>query len=129
MFDASRSFEYSSAATAQRQEVMGNVLRLLGVAALCTAGGALIGRSMGPGAFIISLIGSFGTLIALFFAKEKTPANLWLMYAFATFEGMALGLILDTYVAGGMGKVVLNAGATTAAVTLAAGSYGVSTKR
>jgi len=42
---------------------------------------------------------------------------------------MALGLILDLYVASGMGTVVLNAAATTAAVTLAAGVYGYTTKR
>src|ERR1700730_3355563 len=41
---------------------------------------------------------------------------------------MALGLILDVYVARGLGGVVLNAAATTAAVTLAAGTYGYTTK-
>jgi modulator of FtsH protease len=42
---------------------------------------------------------------------------------------MALGLILEAYVARGMGGVVLNAAATTAAVTLAAGGYGYTTRR
>src|SRR3984893_6731453 len=42
---------------------------------------------------------------------------------------MALGLILDVYVARGLGGVVLNAATTTAAVTLAAGAYGYTTKR
>jgi modulator of FtsH protease len=105
------------------------VLGLLGFAFVFTAGGALIGRSLGPGAFLLSIIGSFGTLIALQFLKERSPLNLGLLYAFATFEGMLLGLILDAYVAQGLGGVVLNAAGTTAAVTLAAGAYGYTTKR
>lgn len=120
---------YPIARSAQRNEVMGRVLSLLGVACLCTAGGALLGRGIGPAAFLISLVGSIGTFIALYLAREKAPANLYLMYAFATFEGMALGLIVESYVARGLGGAVLNAAATTAAVTLAAGAYGASTKR
>ncbi len=108
---------------------MGRVLSLLGVAFVCTALGAMLGLRMGPGGFLLSIVGSFGTLIALFFAKEKAPVNLWLMYAFATFEGMALGLILESYVARGLSGAILNASATTGAVTLAAGAYGTSTKR
>src|SRR5712691_7741837 len=109
--------------------VLGKVMGLLGFAFLFTAGGALIGRSLGPGAFLLSIIGSFGTLIALQFLRERSPLNLALLYAFATFEGMLLGLILDAYVAQGLGGVVLNAAGTTAAVTLAAGVYGYTTKR
>jgi modulator of FtsH protease len=75
------------------------------------------------------MIGGFGTLIALMFAREKSPLNLALLYAFATFEGMALGLILEFYIAQGMGEVVLDAAATTAAVTLGAGAYGYTTRR
>src|SRR5438067_6365236 len=109
--------------------VLGKVMGLLGFACLFTAGGAVIGRALGPGAFLLSIVGSLGTLIALQFLRERSPLNLGLLYAFATFEGMALGLILDLYVASGMGTVVLNAAATTAAVTLAAGVYGYTTKR
>ncbi|MEA2638740.1 MAG: hypothetical protein QOF51_134, partial [Chloroflexota bacterium] len=94
MFDASRPFEFQPASATVRQSVMGRVLSLLGIAFLCTAGGALIGTQIGPAAFIISIVGSFGTLIALMFLRERTPLNLWLLYGFATFEGMALGLIL-----------------------------------
>jgi modulator of FtsH protease len=116
-------------AAAERPAVLGRVMGLLGFAFLFTAGGAVIGRSLGPGAFLLSIVGSLGTLIALQFLRNKSPLNLGLLYAFATFEGMALGLILDLYVANGMGTVVLNAAATTAAVTLAAGVYGYTTKR
>jgi modulator of FtsH protease len=133
MYDYSRQTAYadvgSETALSQRGALLGKVLGLLGFAFVFTAGGALIGRSLGPGAFFLSLIGSFGTLIALQFLKERSPLNLGLLYAFATFEGMLLGLILDTYIARGLGGVVLNAAATTAAVTLAAGAYGYTTKR
>src|SRR5207244_13283419 len=47
----------------------------------------------------------------------------------ATFEGMALGLILDVYIARWLGGLVLTAAGTTAAITLAAGAYGYTTKR
>lgn len=128
MFDTTRPAD-SWGLTTQREAVMGRVLGLLGVAALCTGAGALIGPRLGPGAFIPSIVGSIGTLLVLmFWAKEKTPINLWLMYGFATFEGMALGLILEMYLSHGWG-VVLNAGATTGVVTLAAGTYGATTKR
>jgi FtsH-binding integral membrane protein len=128
MFDYSRPIDYS-ATLGQRQEVMGKVLSLLGVAAVCTALGAVIGLRMGPGAFILSLVGSIGTLIALYVVREKSPANLWLMYAFATFEGMLLGLVVESYLARGLGGAVMNAAVTTGAVTLAAGTYGANTKR
>ena len=85
MYDVSRPFDYEAVSAAQRQTVMGNVLRLLGIAFLCTALGALIGIRIGLPAFLISIVGSIGTLIALYFAREKAPANLWLLYAFATF--------------------------------------------
>lgn len=116
-------------ATANRGSVMGRVLGLLSFAFVFTAGGALIGQRIGPSAFLIALVGSLGTLFALLFAREKSPLNLGLLYAFATFSGMSLGLILEAYMARGLTGVVLNAAATTAAVTLAAGAYGVTTKR
>jgi modulator of FtsH protease len=133
MYDYSSQTPYSdygsSVALGQRSAMLGKVLALLGFSFVFTAGGALIGRGLGPGAFLLSVIGSFGTLIALQFLRERAPLNLLLLYAFATFEGMLLGLILDAYMARGMGAVVLNAGMTTAAVALAAGTYGYTTKR
>jgi len=133
MYDFSRRTPYpgvqSTPAFSQRSAVLGKVLGLLGFAFVFTAGGALVGRSLGPGSFLLALVGSFGTLIALQFLRERSPLNLGLLYAFATFEGMLLGLILEAYVARGLGGVVLNAAATTAAVTLGAGAYGYTTRR
>src|SRR5919202_5949959 len=104
----------------QRPAVVGKVLGLLGFAAAFTAGGAALGVGLGPGAFLLSIVGSLITVFALFALKERSPINLALLYGFATFEGMALGLILQSYLARGLGGVVLNAAATTAAITLAA---------
>lgn len=128
MNDAASEWQFP-ARTAQRQAVMGRVLGLLGAAFICTAIGAFIGPRLGPIAFLLSLVGSIGTLIALYLAREKSPINLWLLYTFATFEGMLLGLILEGYIARGLGTAVLNAAATTGAVTVAAGIYGTTTKR
>ncbi|HLZ27577.1 MAG TPA: Bax inhibitor-1/YccA family protein [Chloroflexota bacterium] len=119
----------TGAAITDQPAVLGRVMGLLGFAFLFTAGGAVIGRTLGPGAFLLSIVGSFGTLIALQFLRDRAPLNLGLLYAFATFEGIALGLILETYIGQGLGDVVFNAAATTAAVTLAAGAYGYTTKR
>jgi modulator of FtsH protease len=135
MYDYSRQTQTrygdygADVAVTDQPALLGKVLGLLGFAALFTAGGAVIGVSLGPAAFLLSIIGSFATIIALQFAKDKSPLNLGLLYGFATFEGMALGLILESYVARGLSGVVLNAAATTAAVTLAAGAYGYTTKR
>lgn len=133
MYDYSRGRPYADTrpeiALGERPAVLGKVLGLLGFAFLFTAGGAVIGRTLGPGAFLLAVIGSFGTLIALQFLRERSPLNLGLLYAFATFEGMLLGLILEAYVASGLGGAVMNAAATTAAVTLGAGTYGYTTRR
>ena len=133
MYDYSRGTPYvdyrTDVALADRPAVLGKVMGLLGFAFLFTAGGAVIGPTLGPGAFLLSIVGSFGTLIALQFLRERSPLNLALLYGFATFEGMALGLILEAYIARGLGGAVFNAAATTAAVTLAAGAYGYTTKR
>ncbi len=133
MLNYPRSAGYTGLSTeagvAQQPAVLGKVLGLLGFAFLFTAGGAAIGVAAGPGAFFLSLVGSFATLIPLMFLKERAPLNLALLYAFAVFEGMALGLVLQMYIAQGMSGVVVNASASTAAVTLAAGFYGATTKR
>jgi FtsH-binding integral membrane protein len=110
MFENTRDLRYgdysSGVAVGEQPAVLGKVLGLLGFAFLFTLLGAVIGRSLGPGGFLLSIVGSLGTLIALQFLREKSPLNLGLLYAFATFEGMALGLILDMYIARGMGGIL-----------------------
>jgi len=133
MYDYSRQAPYADYRTGtdlvEQRAVLGKVMGLLAFAFLFTAGGAGIGTALGPGAFFLSVFGGLGTLIALQFLRERSPLNLFLLYTFATFQGMALGLILESYIASGLGGVVINAAVTTAAVTLAAGAYGYTTKR
>ena len=113
----------------ERRAVMGRVLRLVGFAFLLTAGGVLVGGALGPDVFPFAAVGSFATLIALLCLKARSPLNLGLVYAFATCEGIAFGPLLDIYLAKGLAGGVLQATAATAAVTLATGTYGASTKR
>jgi modulator of FtsH protease len=68
-------------------------------------------------------------LFALWFLKDKSPLNLGLFYLFSVAEGMLLGLVVEIYLQAGMGSVVVNAAATTAAVVLALGAYAWTTKR
>ena len=104
-------------------------LGLRGFASLFTFAGALVGPQPGDTAIIASLIGTFGSMIALSFLKEKSPVNLILLYALATFQGLSLGAIVAPFFAVGLGQIVLDASATTAIVTLVAGAYGMNTKR
>jgi modulator of FtsH protease len=120
---------YSYPQAGARGQALGRVLGLLGVAAIFTAAGALTSPALGWLGFFLGLIGGFGCVIALNFVKERTPLNLILLFAFATFEGMLLGGILEAYLARGLGLLVLNAASATGLVTLVAGGYGYTTKR
>ena len=93
----------STARAGLRGTVMGQVLGLLGFSFVFTALGAWLGVHLGPGAFFPALIASFGALLALFFLRERSPLNLALLYTFATGEGITLGLLLQSYVAHGLG--------------------------
>jgi FtsH-binding integral membrane protein len=114
---------------ARRGTLVGQVMGLLAFSLLFTAGGALLGRAMGPGAILLSIVGSIGCLVALYFTKSRPGLNLALFYAFSVFEGMALGLIVEGYVTRGMGAVVANAAATTGGLVMLLGAYAWTTKR
>jgi modulator of FtsH protease len=120
---------YTYPQAGERGQALGKVLGLLGLAAVFTAVGALLSPGLGRGGFFLGLIGSFGCLIALNFVRERAPLNLILLFAFATFEGVLLGGILEVYLAQGLGLLVLNAASATGLVTLIAGGYGYTTKR
>ena len=122
--------EYAGAnVRAQQATLTGQVFGLLGFSLLFTMGGAVVAPHIGPGAFILSLVGSFGSLIALMLLKDKSPINLGLFYLFSVAEGLLLGLVVDMYVARGMGGVVVNAAGITGALVLALGAYSWTTKR
>ncbi len=116
-------------AQATGSTLMAQVLGLLGFSFAFTAVGALVGIQLGPGGYLVGLITSLVTLVALTLLKERTPLNLVLLYAFATADGLLLGGILEEYVQAGLGGAIVDAAGTTAVVTLAASAYGVSTKR
>jgi modulator of FtsH protease len=123
-FDA---FTYPQAG--MRGQALGKVLGLLGVAALFTAAGALASPALGRLGFFAGLVGGIACVIVLGFVKDRTPLNLVLLCAFATFEGLLLGGILEVYLARGLGLLVLNAASATGLVALVAGGYGYTTKR
>ena len=114
---------------ARRGTLVGQVMGLLAFSLLFTAGGALLGQQLGPGAILISIVGSIGTLIALYVTKSRPGLSLGLFYAFSVFEGMALGLIVETYLASGLGTVVISAAATTGGLVMLLGAYAWTTKR
>jgi modulator of FtsH protease len=121
--------EYAGVSERARATLASQVFGLLAFSLLFTAGGAYLAPYLGPGAFWLALVGSFGGLIALYFLKEKSPVNLGLFYLFSVAEGLLLGLVVETYLARGMGVIVLNAAATTAALVLALSAYAWTTKR
>jgi modulator of FtsH protease len=118
-----------TAVAAERGTLLGKALGLLAFAFMFTCAGVLVGSRLGPGSFLLGLIGSLVLVFALMALREKSPANLILLYAFATFEGIFIGPLLDAFIRGGAGNIVLNAAAGTAGITLLAGMYGYTTKR
>src|SRR5688572_3046121 len=107
---------------ARRETLVGQVMGLLAFSLLFTAGGALLGPQLGPGAILVSIVGSIGTLIALYVTKTRPGLNLGLFYAFSIFEGMALGVIIESYVQRGLGALVISAAVTTAGLVTLLGA-------
>jgi FtsH-binding integral membrane protein len=108
---------------------LARVLGYLGLTMGFAALGALFGPSVGPIGVLLGWIGSLVCLIALQALRERSPANLLLLFGFALLLGLGLGETLASYVAAGMGDVVLSAAGTTSAITLVAGGIGYTTKR
>jgi modulator of FtsH protease len=129
MYDQSYSQIAATPGTAARTTVLGQVLGLLGFSFVFTAAGAWLGTVLAPGAFVPALIVSFGALIALLLVRERAPLNLGLLYLFATAEGVTLGIVLQSFLARGLGSLVTEAAGITAAMTLAAAGYGATTRR
>jgi FtsH-binding integral membrane protein len=115
----------------RRGTIVGQVLGLLAFSLLFTAGGYLVGRALGPLGMILGIVGSLACVLALSFARTKMSSGvaLGVFYLFSVFEGMALGLIIDSYLARGMGMVVVNAATTTAGLVLVLSAYAWTTKR
>ena len=120
-----------SVSQARRGTIVGQVMGLLAFSLLFTAGGYLFGRVLGPAGMILGLVGSIACVLALSFARTKMSSGvaLGVFYLFSVFEGMTLGLIIDSYLSRGMGSVVVNAATTTAALVLVLSAYAWTTKR
>lgn len=117
------------AGQARDQGTLARVSGLLGLAALFTAIGAFIGPALGDIAFWVALVGGLVLIFALRAARDVAPLNLVLLIAFATFEGVVLGDVLEIYVASGLSLIVFQAAAATAVAALAAGFVGYTTQR
>lgn len=120
-----------SMSQARRGTIAGQVMGLLAFSLLFTAGGYLFGRVLGPAGMILGIFGSLACVLALSFARTKMSSGvaLGIFYLFSVFEGMALGLVIDSYLTRGMGMVVVNAAATTAGLVLVLSAYAWTTKR
>src|SRR6266545_1602917 len=88
---------------ARRSTIAAQVMGLLAFSLLFTGGGYLVGRALGPAGLILSIIGSLACVLVLSFARTKMSSMvaLGIFYLFSVFEGMALGLIIDSYLARG----------------------------
>jgi modulator of FtsH protease len=119
----------NSSVAAARSQTLSKVLGILGSMVIFTALGAALAPHIGVEGFVISASGSFVCLIVLNLVKEQVPVNAILLYVVAAMEGVMLGSVMERYVNQGMGLVVTDAAASTAVVTIIAGTYGYTSKR
>lgn len=119
----------SYAEQGRETSTLAKVMGLLGVAAVFTAVGALVGPALGDVGFWVALIGGLVLIIALRAARDVAPLNLILLMVFATVEGVVLGQVLELYVSEGLSLIVFQAAAATAVAALAAGFAGYTTHR
>ena len=119
----------SYAGQAREPSTLTRVMGLLGLAAVFTAVGALVGPALGEIGFWVALIGGLIIIFALRAARDVAPLNLILLMLFATVEGVVLGQVLELYVSEGLSLIVFQAAAATAVAALAAGFAGYTTRR
>lgn len=110
--------------------IVGQALGLLGFSALFTAGGAALMPLFGAYASIVGVAGGLVTLLGLVYARSLAGSlRLGLFYLFSAFEGLFLGVVIQTYLAAGLGDVVVLAAGTTAGLVLALSAYAWTTQR
>lgn len=126
--DAYRGPTLAAATTSGLQT---KVWGILAFAMAFTAVGGFVSSSMGLGqrlalpATIVMFIMSF----VITFARNISPLNIILTYAFAFAGGVALDGIISVYVDRGLGGIVFQAAATTVVITLGMAAYGITTRR
>lgn len=121
-------YGYGSATTATRSGLLAKVSGLLAFSMVFTVLGAVVGMQapgLGLPAMIVVLILSF----VVSAARNVGGLNLILLYTLTTLMGVALGGIVAAYISLGAGIVVVEAGVTTAVLTLGLSIYAMTTKR
>jgi len=120
---------YSAGATAAvRSGLLAKVAGLLAFSMAFTTVGALVGVQA-PGLGLPAIIGVLILSIALTFARNVSGLNLVLLYTLTTLMGIALGGIIESYLVAGAGGIVVEAGATTAVLSVGLAVYAWTTKR
>lgn len=119
---------YSGWSTTARSGLLAKVAGLLAFSMAFTALGAVVGTRL-PGLGLPSLIGVLIISLALGFVRNVSPLNLILMYVLTALMGIGLGGIVESYVLAGAGAIVVQAGATTALLSVGLSVYAATTKR
>jgi modulator of FtsH protease len=120
---------YSAGSTAAvRSGLLTKVAGLLAFSMAFTTLGALVG-AQAPGLGLPAIIGVFILSLVLTFARNVSGLNLILLYTLTTLMGVALGGIIEGYLLAGAGLIVVEAGATTAVLSVGLAVYALTTKR
>jgi modulator of FtsH protease len=106
-------------------KVLGLVAAAMGVSAIAALASPYVPRGLSLILMLLALVGVF----ALNWVKEKPGLNFAIFYFVAAALGLGVGSIIDSYVARGLGGIVVDAAATTAVIALGAGYYGYTTNR
>jgi len=119
---------YSGAGALTRSGLLAKVAGLLAFSMAFTALGGLVGVRA-PGLALPAMIGVLILSFVVSLARNVGGLNLILMYTLTALMGVALGGIVDVYLRVGAGSLVVEAGATTALLTLGLSAYALTTKR
>jgi modulator of FtsH protease len=106
-------------------KVLGYVAAAMGVSAVAALAAPAVPRGLSLILMLLAIVGVF----ALNWVKDKPGINLAVYFFVAAALGLGVGAIIDTYVAAGLGSIVVDAAATTAVISLGAGYYGYTTNR
>lgn len=119
---------YYGATTASRSGLLAKVAGLLAFSMAFTTLGAIVGTQFQALAFP-AIIGVLVLSLILTFARNVPVLNLVLLYTLTTLMGIGLGGIIEAYLQAGAGGIVVEAGATTAVLTVGLAAYALTTKR
>jgi modulator of FtsH protease len=114
--------------TTARSGLLAKVSGLLAFSMAFTVAGAFVGMQV-PGLGLPAIIGVLVLSFVVGLARNVSGLNLVLLYTLTTLMGVALGGIVEAYVAAGAGAVVVEAGVTTGVMTLGLSAYALTTKR